>query len=75
MNHCQVTLNTDQTLKQRPAAMASPCKNATNVERHENTFDSMKNKEFKEIAISQIERLRMKNSDEIPVPVTMSQIT
>ncbi len=28
--------------------MPSPCKNTTEVERHENTFDSIKNKEIKE---------------------------
>ncbi len=30
MNHCQVTLNTDQTLKQRTAMKTSPSKNSGN---------------------------------------------
>ncbi len=57
--------------------MENPIKNICNVKRLENQIESKKNKQFRELPISETERLRLKNSDAtpLPVPVMMSHIT
>ncbi len=48
--------------------MENPVKNICNVKRIENQLESMKNKQFRELIISETERLRLKNSDATPRP-------